>query len=528
MGFFNRRPTRFDAATPPPPHPPPSYEQSTTAQPIRHFSPWIPPVVPQGSEIRGRGYAFDIPPPRSPLEINISGIDLTLAEDPQWEQFYEQMDKIVGQIDQDQTPGGVGDDEYAIYVSPDAETLPTHPASERNRAIRALTQDHGVRRTRPRATKISIWTKVEFYSNSRLPKNLPPLCLYTDSWAYLTLAARYANSAYAKPTSRKEKELFVEADPRLGTKAMLLKASPDERTKSIVFAVRGTVRFNIRDWGVNIQTAPTSPQGFLHDGGNLCHAGFLKVAKHMARRVALQLREILDDNPSREQYSLIMTGHSAGGAVAALLYAHMLSGIPSELSQLLPCFKRVHCFTFGAPPVSILPLTKPAGRQYQKWMFFSFINEGDLVTRAELAYLKSLALLMHTPAPRLSSSRPSSSAQPTVGRRCGVFDCATSTPQLNINRHASETAVWKVPQATLSNAGRQVVLRTTPQYVDSTIERLVPLKQWEKLYQAGVTACTVEDETLRTVVYGNLYMHEMKVYLRRIETLAKKAVGAQV
>lgn len=521
MGFFNRRPVKLDAATCPPPPPPPSYEQSTAAQPIAQLSPWVPPAVPQGSEIRGRGYALNVPPPRSPLEINISGIELKLAEDPQWEQFYEQMDKIVGQIDQDQTPRDVGDDEYAIYVSSDASTLPVHPASEQNRAIRALTHDHGVRRTRPRATKISIWTKVEFYSNSRLPKNLPPLCLYTESWAYLTLAARYANSAYAKPTSHREKELFVEADPRLGTKAMLLKASPDERTKSIVLAVRGTVRFNIRDWGVNLQTAPTSPQDFLQDEGNLCHAGFLKVAKHMVRRVALQLREILDDNPSREQYSLIMTGHSAGGAVAALLYAHMLSGKLSELSQLLPCFKRVHCFTFGAPPVSILPLTKPVGRQYQKWMFFSFINEGDLVTRAELPYLKSLALLMHTPAPRPSTSS-------MFGRCRGVLDRASSAAHFNIHRDASETAVWRVPQATLSNAGRQVVLRTTPQYVDSTIERLVPLKQWEKLYLAGVTACTVEDETLRTVVYGNLYMHEMKVYLRRIETLAKKAVGARV
>ena len=70
----------------------------------------------------------------------------------------------------------------------------------------------------------------------------------------------------------------------------------------------------------------------------MCHSGFLAVARKMIRPVAARLRSLLEEDPSRSNCSLIMTGHSAGGAVASLLYAHMMAeGIRSELSVLTGC-----------------------------------------------------------------------------------------------------------------------------------------------------------------------------------------------
>ena len=77
----------------------------------------------------------------------------------------------------------------------------------------------------------------------------------------------------------------------------------------------------------------------------------------MISPVATRLRQLLEENPKRASYSLLITGHSAGGAIAALLYSHMLAtskAAASELNTLTGCFRRVHCVTFGAPPVGMI------------------------------------------------------------------------------------------------------------------------------------------------------------------------------
>lgn len=58
----------------------------------------------------------------------------------------------------------------------------------------------------------------------------------------------------------------------------------------------------------------------------------------MIKPVAARLRFLLAENPARSSCSLLMTGHSAGGAVASLLYAHMLAEhVRSELNTLTSC-----------------------------------------------------------------------------------------------------------------------------------------------------------------------------------------------
>lgn len=86
------------------------------------------------------------------------------------------------------------------------------------------------------------------------------------------------------------------------------------------------------------------------DPGNLCHSGFLAVARKMIKPVAARLRSLLEEDPSRTSSSLLMTGHSAGGAIASLLYAHLLAEeVRSELSILAGC-----TYSLGPLPQEIL------------------------------------------------------------------------------------------------------------------------------------------------------------------------------
>ena len=236
----------------------------------------------------------------------------------------------------------------------------------------------------------SYFAKATLYANSKLPSDLAPLHLHMPAWPLVCLAAQYSWRAYNKPVG-KEREAFVNADWRMGTKAMMIKSVPMDNINCIVFAIRGSQTF--MDWAVNLNSAPVSPGDFLDDPGNLCHHGFLSVARKMIRPVAARLRSLLEEDPSRSTCSLLMTGHSAGGAVASLLYAHMLAqDAQSELNLLTGCFKRVHCLTFGTPPISLLPLSSPPIQRHRKSLFMSFINEGDPVPRADKAYVSVLAL----------------------------------------------------------------------------------------------------------------------------------------
>lgn len=337
------------------------------------------------------------------------------------------------------------------------------------------------------------------YANSRLPPFLPPMKLYMATWQIVCMAAQASMDAYRRP-KRGEREDYVEADWRHGTKAMVIKSRPVDDKNLIVLAIRGS-KWNIVDWAVNFRPAPSEPVGFLDDEGNACHAGFLQVARAMVRPIAARLRHLLEQNPSRASSSLLLTGHSAGGAVASLLYMHMMAtSFESELNILTGCFKRIHCVTFGTPPLTFLPLQNPAGRRYERNVFVTFANEGDPIVRADRQYLSTLTRIIAAPSPMPTSSS-SQGLRQTVSRQA-----------LKASGHVSGRIVpvrWEVPPATLSNAGRMVLLREKP------AKRHV------------VEAVQVTDEDLREVIFGDPEMHQMELYKRRIDDLAIAAVTGQ-
>ncbi|KAI6781152.1 Phospholipase-like protein [Emericellopsis cladophorae] len=351
------------------------------------------------------------------------------------------------------------------------------------------------------------FSKVEMYANSKSPTKTQPFAVYVPTWPLLCLAAQYSLAVYERPAGR-EAEAHVSSDWRTGTKAMCIKSVPMDHMHTIVFAIRGTASF--MDWAVNLNTAPASPREFLDDEGNLCHAGFLSVARKMVKPVAARLRELLKEDPSRSRYSLLITGHSAGGAVASLLYAHMLAATKkaeSELNILTGSFKRVHCVTFGTPPISLLPIMKPERKALKNSVFLSFVNEGDPVTRADKAYVKSLLELLGQPAP-------------DTKHRLKEMKSLSHLKSKASHARLEGRPVWPVPVCTLSNAGRIVVLRSAKSSDGAPKDRMTIRDRLDE----GVVASVCTDDQLRGLIWGDPVAHLMKLYAGRIEMMAVKAV----
>lgn len=346
---------------------------------------------------------------------------------------------------------------------------------------------------RPKTNSSKTWA----FANSRLPPHQPPFKAYFETWRLICRAARESARVYQRP-QRDQREYFIAADWRHRTKAMVLKSTPLDDQNLIVFSIRGS-QINFVDWNVNLQPAPTAPEGFLDDGQNACHSGFLKVAKAMIVPVAARLRQLLEQDPSRCASSLLITGHSAGGAVASLLYMHMLAtSVESELNVLTGCFKRVHCITFGAPPISFLPLQKPSNPRASKSLFLSFVNEGDLIVRADKAYMLSLAKLLAG-----SKGNGNSSTLNLVKKASHAMLKSSKS-----DKPTSKAPYWPVPESTLSNAGRLIVLREKP----------------GSQRNPSVEAITTSDEKMRHIIFGDTSMHSMAVYQQRVEALAFAAM----
>lgn len=561
MGLFTWRTKTVAPNTYLPPPPPPA---ASTYQPPPSWSPhgnWeqYPPGNSAGS----------LPTRQDPTPAyghnneflsvqDFNAIQQALNQDTVIDQF----DTIISNIDADRWNEN-DEDSYLIIQEEDE----IHQIETTRALVPSGTGTRCLGRPPPRTRqkKVTIYSKVSLYANSKVSNNLPPLRLYINTWPLICLAAQYSRNVYLSPQNSHEKEVFVSADTRLGTKAMVMKSVPCDDKKTLVFAIRGTT-LSIRDWCINLDTSLVSPSGFLDDEGNLCHSGFLKVAKNMIRPIAMRLRTLLQENPNRAQCSLLITGHSAGGAIAALIFCHMLSTIKSELSNLVTCFKRVHCITFGSPPVSLLPLTKPDSHKYNKYQFMSFLNEGDPVVRAEKAYMRSLVDLLSSAPPLARPNRkPQAVKFPYANLKQSISKLDLSLSKLDLSnpppkpeikptqliqqskqpritfgpgvissqQQSHGPPVWPVPMATLSNAGRLVIMRVPPppsqnarKTSSSNLQR-TSSNRWEKDNLSRVTAHKVTDDQLRGVIFGDPTMHAMEVYLRRVDMLALKAVTAR-
>lgn len=516
------------AASPPPANPgwiatpPPMMPQNASGMVLQHPSAagdirWASTTALHAGPSQNQNWASSLSLPAIPQQTSTSTNNLTGGIGArQGVQLFDlvasKFDSVISCIDEEVFGGD--ERELVIYSYPQAPIANGPIEQDRSLSANAAAI----------ASNSNHFSKVWLYANSRLPPHLPPLKLYMSTYPLICLAAQYSERVYTK-SAGPERSSYINADFRRGTKAMVLKSLPIDDMNTIVFAIRGSQ--SIMDWSVNYRTAPTSPEDFLDDNGNYCHAGFLGVARKTAPLVAERLSTLLQENPGRCMASLLICGHSAGGAVAQLLYAHMMSQsktVNSELKHLTSFFKRVHCVTFGAPPVSLLPLQKPVCKNSKKSLFFAFANEGDPVVRADKAVIASL-LKLYASSPPDSSGIVNRTNDCVQNMTNGVVIAAAATglkPNKKANGKAkpkpqrpepahSALPIWKIPPGTLSLGGTLVLLRERHGATNAD----------------DVEAFKVSDDQLRTVVFGDPVKHMMKLYARRVQLLATRAVTAE-
>ncbi|KAH7022656.1 Alpha/Beta hydrolase protein [Ilyonectria destructans] len=265
--------------------------------------------------------------------------------------------------------------------------------------------------------------KAQACSNSSFAScSLGEAPLETSRRQLVRLAALSAVKVYAKPGTKNlspsdfdviGEPVKIDADllggPVKATTAWLYtpKESCTSSSNVIVVAIRGSV--TTHDWMVNLNDGAERPvqDAFLgtdNEGGLYsAHSGFLTCAKAINATVVDHIHQLWSNNFAagvRSKPMLLFTGHSAGGAVAAMLYAHFLECDPISEDRnksvvLKSAFSTVHCITFGAPPIT----TKPLSPFQADSVFLSIVNDGDPVPRADNKYINALLRLFSGPMP---------------------------------------------------------------------------------------------------------------------------------
>lgn len=158
--------------------------------------------------------------------------------------------------------------------------------------------------------------------------------LYND----LVLYAKYCAASYGSACPRPMGNILVERfrDKVTGTDGMVVR---DDRRKEIVVAFRGTSELTDTITDIMLLLVPVHSTGLTDVGDAKVHLGFLDAYNAVALDVLRIVQDQLVVHPS---YMIIVTGHSLGGAVAALGAISIKSALPSVPLKL---------FTFGQPRV---------------------------------------------------------------------------------------------------------------------------------------------------------------------------------
>ncbi|KAL9627367.1 MAG: hypothetical protein Q9204_006618 [Flavoplaca sp. TL-2023a] len=265
-------------------------------------------------------------------------------------------------------------------------------------------------------------------------------------------------------------------------KAMIMYIDEVDSRKILTIAVRGTVTKD--DWMLNVNSSPKKSSKMLLETATW-HGGFLAVAEAMAKPISKAISDLRREH--EDVSSILFAGHSAGGAVAQVLYAMSMSpdmilskeilgkptSVPLQIrrSQMTIDFHSIHCITFGTPPVTSVPLHQWPVETKRPGNFLSIVNEGDPVAQAQEEFIKTLVDVYALSPKDLESRYPD-----------GVV----------------------IPQGRFRASGHTVILKDAePDDLDSkTIE-----------------IHTTESHLLEKKLFGNPLVHPMKEYLARVEGL---------
>ncbi|KAF5973036.1 hypothetical protein FCOIX_8987 [Fusarium coicis] len=150
------------------------------------------------------------------------------------------------------------------------------------------------------------------------------------------------------------------------------------------------------------------------------------------------IRQVTADRSLKD---VVFTGHSAGGAVAAMVFLHFVCHCPNELSNA-----KFSLVTFGAPPVTSTDVTELAQGLPQSHHIYAVVNEHDLVPRVDQSYITSIISLYRS----------------AYGLPLSEFNSSTFTNSTQADRN--QDPVWKLPPPDFYVVGNAIVLRAKMNY----------------------------------------------------------------
>ncbi|PLW20717.1 hypothetical protein PCANC_07359 [Puccinia coronata f. sp. avenae] len=212
---------------------------------------------------------------------------------------------------------------------------------------------------------------------------------------------------------------FTEPNPVLGNEVLsplVHYVSIDHDSKAVVLTCRGTLGLSDILVDLTCEYEPITVDGGDPNASYLAHSGMLHSALRLRREsstVHEVIKQALIDYPS---YGLVITGHSLGGGVAALLAVLCSTRTESFLAQIdrqstsiahppistkfvtsfrsgFPPGRPIHSYTYGTPAVASVDLS-----EYTKGLVTTVCNGIDLVPTLSLGVLhdfKSIAVSLH-------------------------------------------------------------------------------------------------------------------------------------
>lgn len=210
----------------------------------------------------------------------------------------------------------------------------------------------------------------------------------------------------------------------------------------------------------------------------MAHSGFLNSAWALDDIVSERIKTYTDNtkNTNGQRPHVLFTGHSAGGAVAALFYLRYISDKAFGESNNKYTLERVltsqdesarfSCVTFGAPPCVSTPINLSRYRCTGATLCLNIINEFDVVSRADKPYILSLVELSravlrtapHAPAPNTNGIPIEIGHRITInGETYSVSPISSQSTELEKGLNNTVTNVWNLPEPSYHHVGPRIV-----------------------------------------------------------------------
>ncbi|KAK0751769.1 Alpha/Beta hydrolase protein [Schizothecium vesticola] len=281
---------------------------------------------------------------------------------------------------------------------------------------------------------------------------------------------------------------------------------PGWNGKTLVVSVGGTS--TIADHMVNMNDKPKDAAclfNFSERGQDLkveAHSGFLACAQAITSSIAQDIDEQLaaDDSIS----NIIFTGHSAGGAVASLIFLHF--ALQENASPQIVRSK-LSLITFGSAPTTTLPIRIPDLRHSRPNIgpTLAILNEYDMIPRADRAYIRSIVDLYRTSH--------------------GLAPLHTPPPEADAESKAR--LAWPLPPPQYNLVGDIIVLRLRLSGGGSSAPVDDALSQTSMLTAPIVEAVRVAPGEFGRLLFCDLATHRRRTYLERMDIWAGQVRGCE-